>query len=163
MISTRLALRLYRCLLAFYPRDYRADFAEEMEIVFYRALAERHVPPINLVWRELRDWPILVWRAHCDVRRKKMIATNSSEQPQPVSQPVPAGKWRDAGLAVLAFLFYLWIPMLYWLIRSWNESMVYSKLAQSFLVRLIPITILVFNFTIVLLCWRGGWPRWSSP
>ena len=95
-MRTRLALRLYRILLAFYPRAYRAEFAEEMEAVFAQELAEHHVAPISLFWRELRDWPKLIWRAHCEARTK--LRSTGPDQLQPVIplQQMVARSWDDA-------------------------------------------------------------------
>lgn len=38
----RLAIRLYACLLNFYPRSYRAKFADELQDVFAEAATEAH-------------------------------------------------------------------------------------------------------------------------
>ena len=39
-MRTRLALGLYRCLLASYPKGFRTEFAAEMKAVFARALGD---------------------------------------------------------------------------------------------------------------------------
>jgi len=38
---TRLALGLYRCLLAFYPTGFRTEFEAEMKAVFIQALGDQ--------------------------------------------------------------------------------------------------------------------------
>jgi hypothetical protein len=160
----RLALWLYRCLLAFYPTGFRTEFEVEMKAVFTRALAERHASMVRLLWRELRDWPGVVWSAHHAERREIMIPTNSSRvQAAPAQQPVPASSWRDAWLAALAFLFYLWYSAAGVILSALSEPLKLTKSMQGGLGGLSALAILIIEFIVVLLCWRGGWPRWSLP
>lgn len=72
----RAAIRIYRALLAFYPREFRSDFGEEMQDDFQSALLEvQHASGKHtrqLLWREFRHWPGSVWREHLRARRLKM-------------------------------------------------------------------------------------------
>jgi hypothetical protein len=64
--------RVYGLLLRAYPAQVRDEFGAEMEAVFAQAAAralDRGWPPLILLcWRELRDWPAAVVRAHRDRR-----------------------------------------------------------------------------------------------
>ena len=72
----RIAIRLYRVLLAFYPRGFRSVFGEEMQDDFQSALLEIHHSggkhAWQLLWREFYDWPGSVWQEHLRARRIKM-------------------------------------------------------------------------------------------
>ena len=52
---------VYASLVRLYPRDFRADFEEEMRTVFADAVAEAAgrggASLVSVCWRELRDWP----------------------------------------------------------------------------------------------------------
>ncbi len=72
----RVAMRLYRALIAFYPWEFRSAFGEEMQDDFQSALLEIQGSSRNhtwqLLWREFYDWPGSVWREHLRARRMKM-------------------------------------------------------------------------------------------
>jgi hypothetical protein len=59
--SVRFAMRLYAGLLRLYPAPFRAEFADEMRIVFAASLRDAAMRgPLSLAtacWRELRDLP----------------------------------------------------------------------------------------------------------
>jgi len=61
----RLLIRLYRFLLAFYPRGFRSAFGEEMQDDFQAALTETQradgLGVGQLLWREFRHWTGSVW------------------------------------------------------------------------------------------------------
>jgi hypothetical protein len=83
-----LMTQLYRLMLACYPAEFRAEFGAEMEDVFSTALT--HVQQSDgerswwLIWREIRDWPGSLWRAHLHVRKRKMASNGSvAEKPLP--------------------------------------------------------------------------------
>ena len=101
-MDKHLALWLYRCLLAFYPTGFRTEFGAEMRAVFTQALGDCRTSVVQLLWRELRDWPGVIWCAHRAERMRTMIPTSlAQQQPGPARQPVPASSWRDAWLAAL--------------------------------------------------------------
>ena len=61
------ALRWYGWLLRLYPPSFRAEYGEELQMVFAQALADRNDQPAwRLVWRELATAPPalirLYWR-----------------------------------------------------------------------------------------------------
>ena len=72
----RVSMKLYRALLAFYPRGFRSVFGEEMQDDFQSALLEAQHSggklTWQLLWREFRYWPGSVRREHLRARRMKM-------------------------------------------------------------------------------------------
>jgi hypothetical protein len=160
----RLTLGLYRSLLAFYPKGFRAEFGEEMMAVFAQELRDSRTSSVQLLWRELRDWPGMVWRIHLAERSKTMVQTDFvQEQHPPVYQPVPAGTWREAWLAALGHLLYLWWGAGAVLWSALSGPLHMTMKTQNKISGSILGAILVIDFIVVLLCWRGGWPRWSFP
>ena len=81
---TRRLIRLYRVLLAFYPRGFRSAFGEEMEDDFQAALVETQRADggetWQLLWREFRHWPGSIWQAHLQARSKKMPSNGFIEE-----------------------------------------------------------------------------------
>jgi hypothetical protein len=84
---TRLIVRLYRVLLAFYPSGFRAEFGEEMYAVFTTVLTESQRPggerTWRLFWREIRHWPGTVFQEHLRARRRKMSMNGFIEEKPP--------------------------------------------------------------------------------
>lgn len=163
-MTQRLALALYRCLLAFYPKGFRLEFSAEMQVVFTQALGGRYASAGSLLWRELRDWPVALCQAHRAERKKAMVAENPSlAQPAPAHTPVPPSSWRHACLAALGHLFYLWLAAGEGLLSAFGGPLHVSSVLQSWLARLGLLVILVADLLVVLWSWRRGWPRWSLP
>lgn len=163
-MRTRVALGLYRCLLAFYPKGIRTEFGAEMRAVFAQALGEECASTGQLLWRELRDWPGALWQTHRAERRKIMIPAGTS-RPQPaLAHPAdPVGAWRAAWLAALAYLLYLWLAAAEVILDASIGSLHLTSKMQSRIVGYGAGAILVVDLIVILLCWRRGWPRWSLP
>jgi hypothetical protein len=164
-MMTRLALGLYRCLLAFYPAVFRHEFGLEMEAVLAQALEAQRGPAVaRFCWRELRDWPGLVWRTHL-AERSKMTTHTGSLQVQPVSTypPIPAGTWREAWLAALSFLLIFWETAGWAILGAVRKpfNLTYASLGQ--LTGGILLAIIAIDLVVAVLGWRRGWPRWSLP
>jgi hypothetical protein len=70
----RLAARLYGLLLRLYPRRFRAEFAEEMLAVFTATVTEAAgwQTLARVCWREWRDAPVAIIRAHWRERSRSM-------------------------------------------------------------------------------------------
>jgi hypothetical protein len=162
---TRLALSLYRCLLAFYPAGFRAEFGPEMMSVFSQAWVVQRGPALaGFCWRELRDWPGLVWRIHQAERSQKMAKTGSLQaQPASTYPLVPAGTWREAWLAALSFLLIFWEPAGWAILGPVRELFNLTYTAQGQLYGVILLAIIAFDLVMVVLGWRRGWPRWCLP
>jgi len=85
---SRIAMRLYRALLAFYPRGFRSVFGDEMQDDFQTALleiqhsGEKHA--WQLLWREFRHWPGSVWREHLRVRM--IMSSNRLIEEKPLTR-----------------------------------------------------------------------------
>jgi len=83
-IWARLLLKLYRVLMALYPAEFRDRFGEEMQDDFQSALIEAQsphgAPPLQLAWRELRDWPGSVWREYLRAGRNKMFSNRVMDE-----------------------------------------------------------------------------------
>ena len=84
---TRLIMRLYRILLAFYPSGFQAEFRQEMQAVFATVLTESQRPggerTWRLLWREMRHWPGTVFQEHLRARRMKMSINGFIEEKPP--------------------------------------------------------------------------------
>jgi len=163
-MNTPLALGLYRCLLAFYPTGFRTEFEAEMKAVFTQALVEKRASAVCLLWRELRDCPGMVWRTHLTERRERMTPTSSIQaQTRPAHSLVTASSWRDACLAALAFLIYLWYSAAGVILSALSEPLHLTRNMQSRITGYVAGVILAVDLIVVLLSWRRGWPRWSLP
>ncbi len=84
---TRLIMKLYRVLLAFYPSGFQAEFKEEMQAVFATVLTESQHPDgertWRLLWREMRHWPGTVFQEHLRARRRMMSINGFIEEKPP--------------------------------------------------------------------------------
>jgi len=110
-IGSRIAMGLYRVLLAFYPREFRSDFGEEMQADFQTALFEtqdsvgKHT--WQLLWREFYDWPGSVWREHLRARRIKMPSNGFIDE-----KPLERSE-------LLAAMMLFLLPMISILLNTW--------------------------------------------
>ena len=70
-----LLVHIYHYLLCLYPADFLDEFGQEMESVFSRAIREARAESFRLVavifLRELRDYPLSLWREQRRSRRKR--------------------------------------------------------------------------------------------
>lgn len=71
MSQTRgLATGIFRFLLSFYPAGFRSEFGDEMLAVFTATQEEAGYDKASgsttLLFREMRDWPLSVWRAYME-------------------------------------------------------------------------------------------------
>src|SRR5512139_314402 len=106
--AVRYGTRIYRALLAGYPRCFRDRFRDEMAATFEAAqehAARRGVPPLLWLWlRELWDWPGCVLRerlANLQVKRdENMLAAPVS--PQDAARP--GGRWSQSEARPVVFL-----------------------------------------------------------
>ena len=163
-MRTRLALSLYRLLLVFCPKGFRTEFGAEMVAVFTQALAVRRESMARLLWRELRDWPGVVWHIHLARRRKSMAQTGSLPvRDVPPEQPATIGARQEAWLAALAFLFYLWYTATGTVFSILSEPLHLTDQAHGILGGGIGLVILLVDFIVFLRCWKRGCPRWSLP
>jgi hypothetical protein len=66
--SAQILVWIYARLLSLYPQQYRAEYGEELQIVFRLVVNEAaqrgRFSVIRLGWREMRDMPGAVIREH---------------------------------------------------------------------------------------------------
>lgn len=140
-----LAQQIQRLLLACYPTAFQDDFGAEMRAVFEEALSEAQRSGWRrmwqLFWRELRDWPGSILRAHLDERMRKMATTTNLSLSR-----------REVLAAFAVFL----LPLLSILAQPGNDLGAWLNV----------FTLVVFFgiliFTLGLAAFRR-FPRWSLP
>ena len=100
-------VRLYRAALGCFPEGYRREYADELlyavRMAAEDAEAQGRVSLLRLAWRELRDLPLAVLRAHLHERSVQMNL-------QPGAH-LPGGPIRSWQLGVVFLPFLL--PLLY--------------------------------------------------
>ncbi len=84
----RLVVLVHRLLLGFYPSAFRTKFGEEMQAIFVSMLEEQGGETLlQLFWRELRQWPGSVLKAHLRGWRRHM---GSNGNPLPTRELLAA-------------------------------------------------------------------------
>lgn len=78
-------VRLYRAALGCFPQAYRREYADELlyaiRMAVLAAQAQRRLALLRLAWRELRDLPPSILRAHLDERKVQMKLQFGSHLP----------------------------------------------------------------------------------
>jgi hypothetical protein len=143
----RLAARVYRVLLAFYPAEFRAEFGEEMQDVFATALrnGER---PWRLFWREVRDWPGAIGRAYLETKKGNRTMENGSNS--------STSRARSETLITLALFVLPAVPAILKFIFGYQA--VINSIGSG-----LTIGLLVFVAVVLVLGVLKGVPRWSVP
>jgi hypothetical protein len=152
--------------MALQPVQFRAEFGEEMRVVFSEALADVHrqgrVPALNWCCREFISLITLIIREHWFAwgREKTMMKGQSQfkqDADRKPSQTAPPPSWRQTGAAVLPFLLfgslfvikgldYHLAPPRHWdLTRPWQLAVLLLLLAG------------------MGVGWAKQFPRWSVP
>jgi len=139
--------RVYQFLLVFYPPEFRAEFGEEMYAVFSTAMTEAQSSGIDkfwkLIWQELREGFISVFREHLWVGRNKM--TNQDE-------PKPLGR----GELFAALALFLFLPLAYFLVDVVGRPPQWLDYIMAF----VFFGGLLAAFFLAI---ARGLPRWSPP
>jgi len=167
-----LLLKFYSVMLRLYPRQFRHDFATEMQMVFGDALGSARqkgkLAVLRLFGREARELPRALAREHWQAVREgegamaKSIhsVSGASENNLEFVETHPRG-WGEIFLAMLFFILFLLVdvvPML--LVESglltWGDIGI-KVVIISLAVLLIGAILLVFY-----LAWRKNWPAWSA-
>lgn len=146
--EAHLIKKVYRLLLAFYPAEFRAEYGEEMEAVFFTAVVNAQQSggenSWHLFWREIRDWPGSVLRAHRHERRRKMASNHITEK-----KPLP---FKEFVAALLVFL----VPLFGVLTSTIGSP---PEWVDNVLIALF-LGILLLGFSLALF---KRLPRWSFP
>lgn len=149
----RLALWIYKTLLAFYPPKFLAEYGEEMLRVFTSALLENndHNQHQNwrVIWRELRDWPMAITIQHLNERRNSMSLNEDLYQEEPMT-------WADWLAGSLVFILPIVFPVMGLII---NNGIMFPDL-----VNIIIQYVLLGSLGLALIYGLiKGLPRWSLP
>ncbi len=162
----RAASRVYAGLLRLYPPAFRAEFADEMQLVFREGAlaAARQGAVLPYVLRELRDLPPAAAQAHwqhwAGQWQTWIDRLRAAASPADLPPPAPDGRsaWRLAGLevglfglsgAILIALTYLvpeGVPV------GWQRDL--EALGRVILPLTIPLTLIGL---------ARGLPRWAYP
>jgi hypothetical protein len=146
--SAQILVWIYARLLSLYPPQYRAEYGEELQIVFRLVVNEAaqrgRFSVIRLGWREMRDMPGAVIREHRRERRKRKMETKTSILP--TFEP---GSWREWVAAMALFLLLALTSLL-----SYLDLTLPPWLGSGLL--LVPLLM----FALGLL---KGLPRWFLP
>ncbi|MEJ2600052.1 MAG: hypothetical protein P8Z00_17090 [Anaerolineales bacterium] len=78
-------VRLYRAVLRCFPRGYRREYTDELlyaiRMAVFATQAQGRLALLRLAWRELRDLPLAILRAHLDERKVQMKLRFGSRLP----------------------------------------------------------------------------------
>lgn len=154
----KLASWIYRQMAACYPAGFQAEFRDEMEAVFARAMEEAGKLGKRKLWnvvcRELREWPRAILVAHLQTRRYEMERQSGVIQ-SPAMEAQP-GTW---GAAILAGLPHFLIGLLMGLGKivsvEVGAASLFPAVAAASLLAVLIIGLMTY-------AWRRGWPVWSA-
>lgn len=167
-----LLLKFYSVMLRLYPRQFRHDFATEMQTVFGDALGSARQQGIlavfRLLWREARELPRALAREHWQAVSEgegvmvKSIhsVSGASENNLKFVETHPRG-WGEIFLAMSFFIFFLLIDVVLNLLvesefLNWGDIGI-KVVNISLAVLLIGAILVVFY-----MAWRRNWPAWSA-
>ena len=150
-ILVRIFAWLYTQSLKFYPSSFRAEFGDEMQLVFSNAMERTQkgdvLKLLAFFGREIRDWPRAVWREHLRSRKGVDMSQNNLAW-----RPLKANEWL-AGLALFV------LPIVPPILKTvFGYSTVINNIGFIFL-----LAILAGVLIIIVLGVRNGFPRWSVP
>jgi hypothetical protein len=156
---TRFCERLYARALRLYPREFRADFGDEMRAVFAQAI---EAPAgtgqtLGFFLRELEDLPGSLLRQHWLAIRKEQAPMNPLAESNDIRirehQP---GTW---GAAFLAGLPHLLMGLLIGLGKLGIFDVMQMSRTGNLIVG-VGLALLVVG--VLLYAWRRRWPLWSA-
>ncbi|MBI5304972.1 MAG: hypothetical protein HY868_22765 [Chloroflexi bacterium] len=134
-------VRLYAWLLCLYPRAFRDEFADEMRAVFAETLADAaragDRARLGAAWRELRDLPRALLRAHWRARRNANMNTR------------PRVGWVELVVTLTPFLLILLVLLM---------NVLHIYLNSLFGVGLVGVLVV-----LALVGLARGLPRWALP
>jgi hypothetical protein len=144
----------YARLLHLYPRHYRLYYGEEMQLVFRQMIisagAQGRSSLLRMAWRESRDLPLALWRAHKrDWRRKRMEANSTNSGVGDGSSGWRSILYLAPFVVAMAFIITGW-PRVFYDFVSWLPT-----------VRAFGLLLLILALTVAGL--RQGLPRWALP
>jgi hypothetical protein len=182
-------VRLYRAALGCFPEGYRCEYTDELLYAVRMAAADAEaqgrVSLLRLAWRELRDLPLAIVRAHLRERRVHMNLQLGAHLPggpirswqlgavflpfllpllspllvlAPASMRVSVGSWILAalGLLILGLLVVIWVSGLVRQFPVW--ALPTLGMAFFFVSAILQFTAQGAVFVLVMLPLYGGWP-----
>jgi hypothetical protein len=188
-----LIIRLYRAALGCFPQAYRREYTDEllyaMRMTAADAQKQGRVSLLRLSWRELRDLPLAIVRAHLRERRVHMNLQLGAHLPggpirswqlgvvflpfllpllspllvlAPASVRVSVGSWIFAalGLLILGFLVVIWVSGLVRQFPVWTLPAL--GMGFFFVSAILQLTAQAAVFILVMLPLYGGWPSGFS-
>ena len=149
----------YTQALRLYPREFRADFGDEMRVVFRQAIQAHagtgQAPSVFL--RELEDLPGSLLRQHwLAIRREKAPMNTLTESNGIQIKERQPGTWAAAFLAGLPHLL---MGLLIGLGRLGIFD-IYQVSQTGNVIIGIGLALLVIG--VLIYAWRRGWPLWSA-
>jgi hypothetical protein len=149
--------RLYPLLLSLYPAAFRAEYGEEIRLVYEQALdSKQGLPAWRLVLRELTSLPLVLIRLHWrDWSRKGFRSIF-------ILPDLPTRDGRHSwGLAGLESLFFVvWTCLL---VRMTYTNVEWLKAGWFRDIALVGILAALLPLPILLLGLGRGLPRWAYP
>jgi hypothetical protein len=148
-------VRLYRAALGCFPERYRDEYTDELlyalRMAAVEAEAQGRVALLRLTWRELRDLPLAILRAHLHERRLQMHLRLGAH--------LPGGPIRSWRLAVVFLPFLL--PLLHPL-----RFLIFANLTLTMGMVLLAALELLFLALLVVVSFVGlirEFPLWALP
>jgi len=156
-MSPSALLGLYRHLLNLYPPGFRAEYGEEIQMVFEQALeCKQGQSTWRLVLRELVNTPPVLLRLYCREWRCRGFRSAFSTPDLPTHDG--RHSWGLAGIEVLFFLVWAGLLVLLtyadfaWLRPGWYRDLT-----------MLGVLAVVLPLPIMLLGLGRGLPRWVYP
>ena len=155
MNATEFVIGAYLRLLRLFPRGYHAEYSEELEFVMRQtvgaAARQGRLPMVRLAWRELRDLPIAVLRAHVKDRRRRLMGSGTPGNPQ----EDPVAGW-NLLIVFVPFLMALAIPSL-------DLAGRFVHVGDFEVLILLVGLLAVLLYLVIIAGFAKGLPRWSIP
>ena len=146
-------IHAYAILLRLYPTSFQAEFADEMLAVFAATVTEAAGWQIlaRVCWREWRDAPVAIIRAHFEERRYSMDTSPNPLLDERISWAgLLAGLWPFLIFGPFTVLMAYPYPYPAWRDAAWVQT-------SLLILYLLPLAIGFF------VGWAKRWPRWAYP
>ena len=155
MNATKFLIGVYLGLLKLFPSAYQAEYSEELEFVIRQTVEETaqhgRRSLVWLAWRELRDLPIALLRAHIKERRRRILVSGSPGYR--LEDPVVG--W-NLLMVFAPFLMAIAIPLL-------NLAEGFMHLSDFDVLILLVGLLAVLMYLVIIAGFAKGLPRWSIP
>lgn len=161
--SVQVLVWIYSRLLRLYPRQYRAEYGEELQTVFSLVANETAqqgaFSVIRLGWRELRDLPGAAIRQHWQERMESI--QRRKQKMKTITNVLPtfeSASWREGLVTTTPFLLLGLTSLVHYLAYSLNPTPPrWWGFITEFVLYLITM-LLLFVLGVI-----KGLPRWSLP